>query len=120
MDFVTFTLQCAVQPPSTGSAMPVIDAAASLARNTVSAPNSSTVAKRLLGCCASSTVMDDSFAGNPVRFGLAVDLRLDQRRVDIAGADRVAGDALFGRLQRRDLGQADDAVLGGDIGRLER
>ena len=35
--------------------LPVIDAAASPARNTVSAPSSSTPANRLLGCCASST-----------------------------------------------------------------
>src|SRR5205823_2724028 len=47
--------QCAVQPPSTGKAMPVIEPAASDARKTDSAPNSSTVAKRLLGCCASNT-----------------------------------------------------------------
>src|SRR5215831_10488345 len=47
--------QCAVQPPSTGNAMPVIEAAAPEARKTESAPSSSTVAKRLLGCCASST-----------------------------------------------------------------
>src|SRR6516225_6873997 len=47
--------QCAVQPPSTGSAMPVIEPAASEARKTDSAPSSSTVAKRLLGCCARST-----------------------------------------------------------------
>src|SRR5215212_4752603 len=47
--------QCAVQPPSTGSAVPVIEAAASLARNVASAPISSTVAKRLLGCWARRT-----------------------------------------------------------------
>ena len=58
--------------------------------------------------------------GDAVRLGLALDLRLDQRRVDVAGADRVAGDAVLGRLQRRDLGEADDAVLGRHIGRLER
>ncbi len=42
--------------------------------------------------------------------GLAVDLGLDQRGIDVTRADRVAGDALFGGLQRRDLGQADDAI----------
>src|SRR5262249_3748246 len=47
--------QCDVQPPSTGSAMPVIDAAASEARKTVNAPSSSTVANFLVGCCASSS-----------------------------------------------------------------
>ena len=41
--------QCAVQPPSTGSAVPVIEAALSLHRKTASAPISSTVAKRLVG-----------------------------------------------------------------------
>ena len=112
--------QCAVQPPSTGSAVPVIDAAASLRRNTASAPISSTVAKRLFGCCASSTSWIDLLARHVVRLGLAVDLRLDQRRPDIAGADGVAGDAGFGDFERRHLGEADDAVLGRDIGRLER
>jgi hypothetical protein len=34
LTFVTFTLQCAVQPPSTGNATPVIEAAASLAWST--------------------------------------------------------------------------------------
>src|SRR5262249_46753674 len=53
--FALAVVQCAVQPPSTGNATPVIEAAASLARNTVSAPISSTVAKRLLGCWARST-----------------------------------------------------------------
>src|SRR5205823_4772832 len=47
--------QCAVQPPSIGSAAPVIEAAASLARKTASAPISSTVANFLFGCCASNT-----------------------------------------------------------------
>ena len=52
---VGLSAQCAVQPPSTGIAVPVIEAAASEARNTAKAPSSSTVAKRLFGCCASST-----------------------------------------------------------------
>jgi len=45
-----FPFQWAVQPPSIGNATPVIEAAASLARKRVSAPSSSTVAKRLFGC----------------------------------------------------------------------
>ncbi len=47
---------------------------------------------------------------------LALDLRLDQRRVDVARADRVAGDAIFGGLERGDLGQPDNGVLGRDVG----
>src|SRR4051794_39428402 len=41
-------------------------------------------------------------------------------RPDIAGADGVAGDAVLGALERRDLGEPDQPVLGGDVGRLER
>jgi hypothetical protein len=37
-------------PPSTGIAVPVIEQAASEARNTAMLPSSSVVAKRLLGC----------------------------------------------------------------------
>ena len=48
--------------------------------------------------------------------GLALDLRLDQRRIDIAGADRVAGEVSSRRLERRHLGETDKAVLGGDVG----
>ena len=51
---------------------------------------------------------------------LAVDLGFDQRSINVTRADRIAGDALLGGLKRRNLGQADDAVLRGDIGRLER
>ena len=47
--------QCAVQPPSTGSAVPVIDWPPGPHRNTASAPISSTSAKRLFGWAASST-----------------------------------------------------------------
>jgi len=50
---------------------------------------------------------------------LVVDLLRHQRRPYIAGADRVAGYALLGGLERGDLGQAEHAVLGGDVGRLE-
>ena len=52
--------------------------------------------------------------------GLAVYLGLDQRSVNVTRADRVAGDAFFGGLERRNLGQADDSMLRGDVGRLER
>jgi len=65
-------------------------------------------------------VADDLFARNAMGLGLAVDLRLDQRRIHIARTDGVAGDAVFGGLERRDLRQAEDAVLGGNVGRFER
>ena len=45
----------AVDPPSTGSAAPVIDRPASLQRSTASAPISSGSTKRLLGCAARIT-----------------------------------------------------------------
>ena len=54
-----------------------------------------------------------------MRLRLPLDLRLDQGGVHVTWTDGVAGDAVFGSLQRRDLGQADHAVLGGDVGRFE-
>src|SRR5436190_4424607 len=47
--------QCAVQPPSTGSAVPVMDAPPGPQRKTARAPSSATSAKRLLGWAASRT-----------------------------------------------------------------
>ena len=61
-------------------------------------------------------VADDRFARDSVRLRMVLDLPLDERRPDIAGADGIAGDAGFGALEGDDLGQADDAVLGRDIG----
>ncbi len=54
------------------------------------------------------------------RLGLVGDLGLDQGGLHEAGADGVAGDAVLGHLEGDGLGQAHDAVLGRDIGRLER
>ena len=53
---------------------------------------------RLLG---EQHVADDLLARDVVRLRLTLDLRLDERRVDVAGADRVAGDAFLGGLERR-------------------
>ena len=75
--------------------------------------------KMLVGLLRQQHVVNDFFARDAVRLGLAVDLRFDQRGIDIAGADRVARNALFRRLERGDFRQADDAMLGRDIGRLE-
>jgi hypothetical protein len=70
-DFVTFTLQCTVQPPSTGNAIPAIDAAASLARKTVSAPSSS-IGKILVRLLRQQHVTDE-LAGNPVHLSLGME-----------------------------------------------
>ena len=110
---------CAVQPPSIGSAVPVIDAAASLHRNTDSAPICSVVTNWRVGWACSSTSLIDLLLRDAARLGRLGDLLLHQRREHVAGADGVGGDAVLGRLQRHRLGQADEAVLGGDVGRLE-
>src|SRR5918996_1713537 len=65
-------VHCAVQPPSTGSAAPVIEAAASLARNTTSAPNSSGVTNCLLGCEARMTPRTTSSSLMPCAFAWSV------------------------------------------------
>src|SRR5262249_59385481 len=54
--------------------------------------------KALVRLLREQDVTGHLFARNAVRLGLAVDLRLDQGRVDVARADGVAGNALFGRL----------------------
>src|SRR5215204_1525096 len=64
-------------------------------------------------------VADHRLARDPMGLRLAFDLRLDERRPDVAWADGVAGDVLLGSLERRHLGEADDAVLRRHIGGLE-
>ena len=56
-------------------------------------------------------------AARPGRLG---DLLLHQRRQHVARADGIDGDAVLGRLQRYGLGEAEEAVLGCHVGRLER
>ena len=48
---------------------------------------------RLLG---EQHIPNDLLARDAVRFGLAINLRFDQRRVDITWADCIAGDVGFG------------------------
>ena len=47
-------------------------------------------------------------------------LPFDQRRLHIAWADSVDADAELRAFESRRLGEAEQAVLGGDIGALER
>jgi hypothetical protein len=74
--------------------------------------------KTLIRLLCEENITDDLLARNPMRLRLAFDLRLDQGRIDVARTNGVAGDALLGRLKRRDLGQPDDTVLGRHVGRF--
>src|SRR5215467_13397985 len=56
-------------------------------------------------------VANNLLAWNAVGLSLPFDLRLDQRRVDVAGADRIAGNAHLSHLERGDFGQTEHAVL---------
>ena len=58
------------------------------------------------------------FIGDVLRGCFRIDLLLNQRRQHPAGANRVAGHARGGCFQGADFGQADQAVLGGHIGRF--
>ena len=51
--------------------------------------------------------------------GLFGDLLVDQRRADEAGTDDVGADAVLGAFLGDHLGEADEAMLGGDVGRLQ-
>src|SRR3984957_5731777 len=62
----------------------------------------------------------DLFFGYAARFRGIRYLLLDQRGPYITGADAVAGHAEGGKLERDSLGQTGNAMLGGDIGGLER
>jgi hypothetical protein len=74
--------QCAVQPAPTVTSALVIDAGASQARKTASAPNSSVTAKRLLLC--PQHFADHLLAQDAVGLGLNFDLgRITE--LDIAG-----------------------------------
>jgi hypothetical protein len=61
-------------------------------------------------------IADHLLAGNTMSLGLAIDLRLNQRGVDIAWANRIAGDAHLGGLERSHLSQAEHPVLSRDVG----
>ena len=85
--------QCAVQPPSTGSAAPVIEAAASLARNTASAPISSTWRTACSAAARSSTSRITCSRGMPCALAWSSICSSTSGVADVARADRVAGDA---------------------------
>src|SRR6516162_10086320 len=59
----------------------------------------------LVGLLREQHIADHLLARDIVRFGLSVDLRLHERRVNIAWTDRVAGDALLSGLKRGYLGE---------------
>ena len=84
----------------------MIDAAASLARNTRERRHLLDRREALVRLVRQEHVPDHRLARDAVRLRLVLDLRLNQRRADVAGADGVAGDAVLGGLERRYLGQA--------------
>ena len=92
--------------PGRGSAT-----AASEHRKTAKAPSCSGVTNSCEGCFSANSSNFACATSIPSRARAVVDLLLDQRGQHPAGADGVAGHAGRGRLQRRHLGQADDAVL---------
>ena len=116
---MTCLRQSAVQPPSTESVVPVIWSAAGEQRKATQPPICSTVANCCEGWRCEQHLADHRLAVHVVLLHRVGDLRLDQRGQHVAGADGVAGDRLLGGLERDHLGEADDAVLGRDVGRLE-
>ncbi len=68
------------------------------------------------GLALEHDLLDHRFPVHVVFLHGVGNLCLDQGRQHVARADRVGGDRLLGGLQCGGLGQADDAVLGGDIG----
>ncbi len=94
-------------PPLTRKTCPVMYAAPGPARNATAAATSSGVPTRASGIAFSSSARRASGKLGRGHVGL-----------DVAGRDRVDGDAARGVLARQRLGQADDAGLGRDVRRL--
>ena len=117
-DRIAARAYAAVQPPSMLRLAPVIDAglvAAQEQRERGDFLGRDEALGRLGG---EQHVVHHLLAGQAARLHRVGDLVLDQRRPDIAGRDAIDGDAVARRLQRDRLGEAGDAVLGGDIGGL--
>jgi hypothetical protein len=64
-------------------------------------------------------IFDDFLLGDPKGLGLFRNLLFDQWRADKAGADDVGSHAMRGAFLGDNPGEADQAMLGGDIRRLE-
>ena len=100
--------------------MPVIWSAADEHRKATVPPSCAGEAKSRDGCFSARSSSVASFWLMP-RCGRDVaDLLFHQRRPHPAGADRIAGHAAAGGLEADHLGQADQPVLGRDIGGLVR
>lgn len=64
-------------------------------------------------------VFDHLVGRHLVGLGLVGDLVVDEGGADVGGADEVGGDAVLAALQGRGAGEAEEAVLGGDVAGLE-
>src|SRR3546814_6178072 len=69
---------------------------------------------------SSDVCSSDLLFGNPERLGLFRDLLVDQWRAHEARADHIGAHALLAAFLGDHAGEAEQAVLGGDIRRLQR
>ena len=91
----------AVQPPSMKNEEPVIESAAGSAEEGDEVGHLRGLDQTLDGGPGEQDVVEDLALVDAVGAGLVGDLALDQRGADVAGADRVAGDALARRPRGR-------------------
>ena len=73
---------------------PVIEAAALAGQKEVQRAELLDRSEALVRLLSQQHVTYDLLTRNAMRLGLTVDLRLDQRRINVTRADRIAGDAL--------------------------
>ena len=109
---------CTVQPPSTSMVWPVMLRAAGDMQERGDAGEFVEADEHALGHRLEHHVADHLRFGNAARARLVGDLLVDQRGFHVGRADRVDGDVGVGGLQRDDLGEAEQAVLGRDVGAL--
>ena len=103
--------QCAVQPPSMTSELPVTDVAAGEHRNATASATSSGSISRLIAAGASMTCSTTSSSDRPWARRLVGDLALDERGAHVGGVDAVGGDAVLGALHAMTLDSPSSPCL---------
>ena len=110
----------ALHPRSMVTGTPLNAAPPGPARNAITPATSSGSIRRLIGVGLEDHLFQHLVLAHVVRRRLVGDLRLDERRPDVAGADGGGGDAGLAAFERERLDQAEHAVLGRDVRRLVR
>ena len=110
---------CIATPWLTTSDCPVSALLSKPARNKVTAGDILDRGELAIDGLTQHHVLDHLLFGDAEALGLFGDLLVDQRRAHEAWADHIGADAMLGAFLGDRLRQADQAMLGGDVRRLQ-